>query len=90
MSDYVAEGHLCAAIRDDVLKDLVALKAGWNSYGARPLGDGAIQAIRNMYVVPCPSGGVTFEWHVNGFDVEVEFSPDGAVAMLVAPVGGDA
>lgn len=82
------EDHLCAAIRDDVLKDLVALKAGWNSYNANPLGDGAIQAIRNMSVVPCPSGGVVFEWHVNGFDVEVEFSPDGAVTMLVAPADG--
>ena len=62
---------------------LLDLKAGWDSYGAKPINPSAVAAAKNflrmVQVVPTNKGGVQFEWHCYGVDVEVEFGPDGRI-----------
>lgn len=63
---------------------LLALKADWDSYGAPPLREDAVDSAFDLLmqlaqpstpppeVVPMVSGGVQFEWHRQGVDLEVE------------------
>ena len=30
-------------------------------------------------IIPCNDGGIAIEWHINGHDVEIEFTPDGPI-----------
>src|SRR6266571_2089414 len=71
---------------------LFDLKENWNSYGAPPIDPGAIGfalafLVNAMQVdtprpavVPSPSGGLQFEWHEQGVDLEVEALPGGRFA----------
>lgn len=61
---------------------LAALQSDWDGYGAAPLTYEAKKVIEGMSVVPTNSGGVQFEWHTEGWDVEVEFDPDGSVGSF--------
>lgn len=70
------------------LANLASLRAGWDSYGARPIRVAVIEAalwravdlmpddIVAPAVVPTSSGGVQFEWHLGGIDLEIEIHPD--------------
>jgi hypothetical protein len=74
------------------MQQLAALPANWSSYGSRPIEFVAMIRAANVLaevlepdglaptMVPTLQGGVQLEWHRNGDDVEVEFSPDGAVS----------
>lgn len=66
---------------DNVWEHLLALKAGWDSYGAKTITqesiDAAKQFLTSLHVVPTNKGGIQLEWHSCGVDVEVEFGPDG-------------
>jgi hypothetical protein len=35
--------------------------------------------MRYLNTVPTPDGGIQFEWHVNGWSVEIEVTPTGSV-----------
>lgn len=69
-------------------KSLFALPPNWDSYGAGPLQSDAL--IRGLLVllgvmrhdsptpsvVPTSAGGVQFEWHRSGFDLEIDVEPN--------------
>ena len=89
---------------------LLGLPPGWNSYCAKPISSDAVSKatafllkfdalVPNLAapaVVPTVRGGLQFEWHRHGVDLEVEFgsgSPDSwsaedekAVESLSAPL----
>lgn len=68
----------------DSLRLLLALPPGWDSYGARPIDPACVRAAIDVafallnertpapVVVPTSSGGVQFEWHTRGIDLEIE------------------
>jgi hypothetical protein len=56
---------------------LAALTDDWDTYGGKPPTTEALTAARFLCTVPTPAGGLQFEWHANGWDVEIEVSPDG-------------
>lgn len=59
-------------------------KHGWDSYDAKPIEKTARLIAYAMSsipsVVPTPSGGVAFEWHRMGWDVEIEIDRDGKIS----------
>ena len=70
--------------------ELVHLPPGWNSYGAKPVANEAVEAaiaflieaipagpnVVAPAVVPTVRGGLQLEWHRQGVDLEIEFGPD--------------
>lgn len=66
------------------LQDLLQLPENWNSYGARPivpelaataldlLLETAPAGMPPPIVVPTTRGGVLFEWHLRGIDLEID------------------
>ena len=83
---------------------LVQLPNGWNSYGARPVSPKTVHhatwflreaasLIPNLAtpsVVPTVGGGLQLEWHVQGVDVEIEFSADGSASWCAEDRGSGA
>lgn len=71
------------------LREVLALPANWDSYGAHPVDLKAvafaieflIQVMRKdtmvPVVVPTVKGGIQLEWHARGIDLEMEVSPQG-------------
>lgn len=78
------------------LKQLAQLERNWDSYGALPLNPRAVRRSVGLLasivpaiapeptVVPTRDGGVQFEWHRRGIDVEVKVPPAGDVEFLIA------
>lgn len=78
------------------LQRLAELGQGWDSYSARPLSPRAVWRSVGLLtsivpstapeptVVPTRDGGVQFEWHRRGIDVEVRIPPVGEVTYIVA------
>jgi hypothetical protein len=76
------------------LMDLEQLPEDWNSYGGRPLDSYIVHAglelLRSIVTdrtprpttVPTVAGGVQFEWHVGGIDLEIEVSPPDLIQVL--------
>jgi len=70
---------------------LATLKEGWDGYGAAKIDratiNRALAAIEELVpqeapapsIVPIHNGGLQIEWHRNQRDLEIEFSPNGAV-----------
>ncbi len=68
------------------IRRLAALRYGWDSHdGIAPTHESMNAARRAVYalrehppqVVPTSNGGVQFEWHEVGVDIEFELGPDG-------------
>ena len=66
--------------------ELSTLGDGWDSYGGRAPTTEAMAAARGVLfalrdvqpaVVPTSNGGVQFEWHAGGVDLELEIGPEG-------------
>lgn len=78
----------------EVLVELRTLPRNWNSYGALPIADRAIQvAIALLHdvmperaphaqIVPTAPGGVQLEWHTGGIDMEIEVEPNGEASVI--------
>ena len=74
------------------LFQLATLQENWDTYGGRPIAIQAVAAGLNMLgrilaydaptpsVVPRSNGGVQFEWHRSGIDLEVSIDPDETVS----------
>ena len=70
------------------LAELSFLPARWDSYSARPIQGSLIEAVAKQLItlmpndIPAPSvvpttpGGVQFEWHMHGIDLEIEIRSD--------------
>lgn len=65
-----------------------SLEPGWDSYDAPVITGAALDAAKRFmamlresspFVVPCSDGGLQLEWHQDGFDVEIEITPEGIV-----------
>ena len=83
-------------VRDCVerISELSQLPANWDSYGSNAITENAIRAalrflveaplrlIAEPSVSPVPGGGIGFHWRVESRDLELEFSPSGAVEFL--------
>jgi hypothetical protein len=76
------------------LANLLALRSGWNSYGAKRIDpDAATRALLFLVeagwdgplpsVSPTPQGGVQFEWGGQDDGLELRFAADGAVSVLI-------
>ena len=73
------------------LNELAALPNDWDTYGASRITQKAIDAatifLNVLYIddgfrpqiVPTSRGGLQFEWHQNGYDIEIEFDADGVI-----------
>lgn len=71
----------------DAIVHCTRLPAGWDSYQGEPTTQKAAVAAQRFLdalrtppaVVPCSDGGIQLEWHTAGYDIEVAFTPDGAI-----------
>ena len=87
--------ELDAALKADpvatAINELAKLPHGWNSYDSPPMTEAALlsarkiaEALRTLvHVSPVPGGGIQFEWHGGGADIEIEVMPNGSVETLV-------
>lgn len=66
-------------LKDNWRRLLNNLLPDWDSYGAPRISEKAIDTLESFSVVPCSSGGLQLEVHRNGFDIEIEISPDGKI-----------
>lgn len=67
---------------EERLDEFLKLKPNWNSYGAEPISGLATETAKNLAVFPTPSGGVQFELHAGGSDVEIEIDAKGQVVCV--------
>ena len=79
-----------------LLRQLSELPHGWDSYGGLPLSAIAVKRSVNLFplllppespipsVVPTRDGGVQFEWHRHGVDIEVKVPPAGPMSYYIA------
>lgn len=77
------------------MAELLQLEPDWDSYGARRVEPRTIpygldllkysmrEATPTPLVVPAPRGGLQFEWHTGGMDLEVEVLPDGRLSYYL-------
>jgi hypothetical protein len=49
----------------------------WDSYMAAPTTEAALHVVRALAIVPTVGGGVQFELHINGHEIEIEFDAYG-------------
>jgi hypothetical protein len=73
-------------LSEDWKQQLLALETGWDSYKARPITQAAIETLGQFSVVPCSSGGIQFEIHRDGFDIEIEIDPNGKIESAIIGV----
>lgn len=81
----------------DMLRDVLSLgqlQTNWDSYGSPPLQplviEGAITFLKMLeidqpprpQICPVPGGGMQFEWHLPGRELEIEILPDGSMQYL--------
>jgi hypothetical protein len=83
------------------ISQLEGLGNNWDSYGSKPVQAVAIKnAIRFLFeapsqfvpaphISPTPGGGVGFHWQIAGRDLEIEFTPNGAIEFLKSHINGD-
>jgi hypothetical protein len=82
------------------IASMTNLRPNWDGYGAEPVSLAAIQTalgilarmtvdVPEPYVLPTPLGGVQFEWHPRGIDLELEARADGNVGFLLIDHASD-
>ena len=74
---------------DELASDPAFKQTGWDSYGASPLDDRAVEAVRRFLlyewdIVLCNDGGLQLEKHHSDCDIEVEFSQEGTITSIFA------
>jgi hypothetical protein len=78
------------------LKRLAQLAPSWDSYGARPLDPSSVRRFFSLLpvllpehapeptIIPTREGGIQFEWHRHGIDLEVKIPPSGPISQFFA------
>jgi hypothetical protein len=75
------------------LEALSKLEPGWDSYGGSRISSDALakaQATLDAsdfeptHITPIGHGGLQFEYYSKAFEFELEFTPEGGVAILVS------
>ena len=87
---------------DASLRELLALPANWDSYGASSIHTESVMAAADLLraimrddspapnVVPTPRGFIQLEWHRDGLDLEIEVrSPGKYSAHFQHSLGGE-
>lgn len=76
------------------LQRLTKLAPSWDSYGSQPLNPSAVTRVFKFLdlllpenapeptIIPTRDGGVQFEWHRRGVDLEVKVPPSGPIAQF--------
>lgn len=83
-----AATRLCASTHPEqsgrvYVDDLAALEDGWDGYGKGcKITDAALATARHTQIVPLADGGLQMEWHIAGFDCEIEIQPDGKITSF--------
>jgi hypothetical protein len=77
----------------ETFSSLLSLAANWNGYGAPAISTDVARAALGLAfqinvspdlaptIIPTQDGGIQFEWHTGGVDLEVELLPNGAVDL---------
>lgn len=83
------------ALAHQKLDEIGELEDGWDGYSAFPVRRDSLDMARRFIdilpqgvpqpsIVPVPGSWVQVEWHVGGFDIEIEWMPmDGCLTALV-------
>lgn len=78
------------------LSELAKLERNWDSYGADPIGEGAIQAVRIVasvletltvippQIMPTVNGGLAIEYSRGKMEFSIEFDSDGVFEDIFA------
>lgn len=81
------------------IQNLTRLPRGWDSYGSQPLDARAVRRSFGLLplllkdetpepnAIPTRDGGLQFEWHRRGIDLEVTVRPSGPVSYYFADAG---
>ena len=76
------------------LEELRELGPNWDSYGGKRITGSAISqagillallkaiGVDDPFIVPMSNGGIAFEWHQEGQDLEIEISPEGKLGDM--------
>lgn len=77
---------------EEKLNALKTLENGWDGYKGKPATIKAVNSVtaflEALSLVPGADGSIMIEAHVHGFDIEIDFNPDGTLddAFLNIPV----
>ena len=74
-------GENLAARRSEFASRLAEMPTehDWDSYGAHPTTEAALDTAYAIEPVPTVNGGIQVEVHRRGFDLEIEIAPDGGI-----------
>jgi len=84
---------------EERFQELLSLQPDWDSYGANAIEQKYLDQAKEFLeqvmredtampaLVPLADGGVQLEWHVNGFDVEICFSPEDPQELYIHEIG---
>ena len=79
--------------------ELLELPPGWNSYNAKPIRKENVAFATTLLaglmredtpvpnIVPTAGGGVQFEWHVNGIDLEISIDAPNRFHFVAEEIG---
>lgn len=74
-------------ITQQLRQDLQLRNPNWDSYGAAPITELALNAVDQFqsrwHATPCTDGGVQLEIHSHDVDLEITFNDQGKVVSLL-------
>jgi len=86
---------------EEEIQAFLRLPENWNSYGARPIAPHTLRAAMELLndivrsdtprpiAIPTAGGGVQFEWHTRGIDLEIEIDAAEQVGVFYADPAAD-
>jgi hypothetical protein len=85
---------------EERLKELLALSSGWDDGAGAAVTENAAASARSFLakrpghtgtykIFPTPSGGLLIDFEANGWDLSIEFEPDGSVELFGIEIEGD-
>lgn len=68
---------------EQCLDEFLTLRSNWDGYRANPISGLAVDTAKKLTVIPTAQGGVQFELHAGGGDVEIEIDAKGQVVGVL-------